>query len=219
MAHEEGSDPLPAVKARLLRLLLAVVVLLALAAGALVWRGLQAPPQRPLLAAVDIQPPTPLVAFALERPEGGQFANADLLGRWSIVFFGYTYCPDICPTALATLVQMRNELVRQGATPPQVVFISVDPQRDTPEVLRQYARSFDPAFLSVGGSDVALAPLVKQLGVYYFRHDKTGDPHYVVDHSAGLYLIDPQGRWRAFFPPPQEGQKLAADFLALTSPR
>jgi protein SCO1/2 len=214
MAGEAGND-----KARLPRLLLAVGLILALAAGALVWRGVQGPRPQPLLAAVDLQPPVPLSVFALQKPEGGAFTNNDLAGRWSIIFFGYTYCPDICPTALTTLVQMRNELVRQGATPPQVVFISVDPQRDRPEVLRQYASSFDPAFLSVSGSDAALAPLVKQLGVYYFRHDKAGDPHYVVDHSAGLYLIDTQGRWRAFFPPPQDGQKLAADFLTLTTPR
>lgn len=212
MAGEAGNH-----KARLPRLLLAVGLALALAAGALVWRGMQGPHPQPLLAAVDLQPPAPLPAFVLQKPEGGTFTNNDLAGRWSIIFFGYTYCPDICPTALTTLVQMRNELVRQGATPPQVVFISVDPKRDQPEVLRQYASSFDSAFLSVSGSDAALASLVKHLGVYYFRHDKDGDPHYVVDHSAGLYLIDPQGRWRAFFPPPQEGQKLAADFIALTA--
>ncbi|MRR52153.1 MAG: SCO family protein [Rhodocyclaceae bacterium] len=168
---------------------------------------------------MDIQPPSPLTAFALQDAAGGRFTNADLIGRWSIIFFGYTYCPDICPTALTTLVQMRNELVRQGVAPPHVVFISVDPKRDQPEMLRQYARSFDPAFGSVSGSDADLAALIKQLGVYYFRHDKDGNPHYAVDHSAGLYLIDPQGRWRAFFPPPQEGAKLAADFIALTSPR
>jgi protein SCO1 len=197
--------------------LLLLAGVLALAAGALIWRGLNGPHEQPLLAAVDLRHPEPLPAFTLMRPDGKAYGNADLVGHWSILFFGYTYCPDICPTALATLVQMRHELVRRGVTPPQVVFISVDPERDRPEVLRQYASAFDPAFLSVSGTDAALAPLVKYLGVYYFRHDKNTDPHYVVDHSAGLYLIDPQGRWRAFYPPPQEGLKLATDFVNLST--
>jgi protein SCO1/2 len=103
---------------------------------------------------------------------------------------------------------------RQG-TPVQgfrVVFVSVDPQRDTLRLLGEYMAAFDPNFVGITGGDAALSPLAKNLGVYYQRNDATDKQHYTVDHSAAIYLIDPQGRLAAVFSPPQQAAKMATDF-------
>ncbi|MBI5752403.1 MAG: SCO family protein [Hydrogenophilales bacterium] len=168
-------------------------------------------------SVTEIRDNAPLPAFALPGPKGG-FTNADLLGRWSFMFFGYTQCPDICPTALTLMKDVKTTLA--AAVPPapafQVVFVSVDPRRDTRELLSKYMAAFDPSFIGVSGDDAALAPLVKNLGVYYQRNDGTDTKRYTVDHSASFYLIDPQGRLKAVFSPPQEAAKVAANYRRIT---
>lgn len=162
----------------------------------------------------EIRDETPLPAFALSGPKG-PFTNADLAGRWSFMFFGYTQCPDICPTALTLMKDVKAILAGKIAAPPaptfQVVFVSVDPRRDTRELLDQYMAAFDPAFIGINGDDAALMPLVKNLGVYYQRNDGTDTKRYTVDHSATIYLIDPQGRLAAVFSQPHEAGKISAN--------
>ncbi len=175
-------------------------------------------PQPPgmLKTVTEFTDGNPLPAFSLNGPKG-TFTNADLAGKWSFIFFGYTQCPDVCPTALSLMKGLKN------AVPPaptwQVVFVSVDPQRDTRELLDQYMAAFDPAFIGLNGDDAALQPLLKDLGVFNRRNDEKDKKHYTVDHSAGIYLIDPQGRLAAVFSPPQELGAMTADFQRIIKQR
>jgi protein SCO1/2 len=198
----------------------AVGLLLLVLAAALIWRALsveRAAPLDParvrLHSAMVLDEPRPLPAFRLVR-DGGHFANGDLTGRWTLLFFGYTFCPDICPTALHLLKELRGRLAERAGIMPQVLMVSVDP-RDDPQTLSRYTRAFDPDFIGATADDAGLAPLVQHLGVYYLRHDRDGKADYAVDHSAAIYLIDPRGRLKAVFPAPQTLPAMLQDFLAL----
>jgi protein SCO1/2 len=157
----------------------------------------------------------PLPEFRLNGP-GGAVTQADLQGKWSFVFFGYTQCPDICPTALSLMKHLKT-IVGAGGTAFQVVFISLDPKRDTRELLDQYMAAFDPTFIGLRGDDAELQPLLKDLGVFFQRNDSTDAKNYTVDHSAGIYLIEPKGSLRAVFSPPQNAERMAADFWRITT--
>lgn len=204
-------------KSGLVQWLLLGGLVLAVAGGYVTWRNLRGGP----LPAGDvpnlneIRDDAPLPDFKLRGPKG-EFTNTSLGGRWSFMFFGYTQCPDICPTALTLMKEVKTALVAPDAVSPaptfQVVFISVDPRRDTAELLGAYLAAFDSSFVGVSGDDVTLAPLVKKLGAYYRRNDGADTRHYTVDHSAAIYLIDPRGRLAAVFSPPQDTSKLAVDY-------
>lgn len=167
------------------------------------------------MAATLLNDDRPLPPFTLRR-QGGLLTNADLRGHWTLLDFGFTFCPDICPTTLATLKEFETRLAAAGVSAPQVIFVSVDPARDTPEHLAEYVRFFDPAFIGATGDDAALAPLVKHLGVYYQRQDAKDRQNYSVDHSALIYLIDPQVRLKAIFSWPHNAEAMAADYPRLT---
>ena len=158
----------------------------------------------------------PIPAFSLKKP-GGPFANGDLNGKWTFMFFGYTHCPDVCPVALSLLKDVRTRLVNSGNPPPQVIFVSVDPLRDTLDVLGQYIPAYDPAFIGATGSDEELAPLVKHFGVFYQRNRKGEAMNYTVDHSAGIYLVDPEGHLKAVFMPPVTADRMATEFRDITA--
>jgi protein SCO1/2 len=172
------------------------------------------PPSGKLPSATLLNDEQPLPAFSFSR-SGPALTNADLERHWTIMFFGYTYCPDICPTTLATLKDFKARVVAAGISPPQVVFISVDPARDTPARIASFVSFFDPAFIGATGDDAALAPLAKNLGVHYQRLEGADKDHYVVDHSAGVYLIDPKGRLKALFNWPQDAAAMAQDYPAI----
>jgi protein SCO1/2 len=198
-------------------------VALALSGAFLAWRHWPAPapalpPSGQLSGATRVDDPRPLPAFELRRSDG-KLTNADLLGRWTLLNFGYTFCPDICPTTLATLKDLKARLAAMGATAPQVIFISVDAARDTPGRAAEFVAFFDPAFIGATGSDAELAALAQHLGVYYQRHDKAGKQHYTVDHSAAIYLVDPQGRLKAIFSWPHDPAAMAATLAQFTSGR
>jgi len=112
------------------------------------------------------------------------------------VFFGFTHCPDVCPVTLAEMAQVVRELGPDGSRV-QVLFVTVDPERDTQQVLKQYVPSFNPAFLGLYGDAEATARVAKEFKIYY-RKQPAKDGHYSVDHSAGTYILDPQGRLRLF---------------------
>jgi protein SCO1/2 len=167
----------------------------------------------------EVRDDKPLPDFALRGPRG-EFTNAHFLGHWSFLFFGYTQCPDVCPTALTLMKAVR---AMPATVPPapafQVVFVSVDPRRDTQQLLSEYMAAFDPSFIGVSGDDAVLSPLTKTLGVYYRRNDGTDTRRYTVDHSAAIYLVDPQGRLAAVFSPPQEAAKMAANYRRISLSR
>lgn len=202
------------------RWLLLAGLMLALLGAALVLRTLHKGPMPAgdIPSVTEIRDDVPLPAFALQGQKG-EFANVDLQGRWTFMFFGYTQCPDICPTALTLMKDVKAVLARgavaPSALPLQVVFVSVDPRRDTRDLLNEYMAAFDPAFIGLRGDDSALAPLTRNLGVYYQRNDGTDTQRYTVDHSAAIYLIDPRGRLRAVFSPPHDATKVAGDYARI----
>jgi len=121
---------------------------------------------------------------------------ADFRGKVVTAFFGFTHCPDVCPVTLAEMAQVVRELGPDGSRV-QVLFVTVDPERDTQQVLKQYVPSFNPAFLGLYGDAEATARVAKEFKIYY-RKQPAKDGHYSVDHSAGTYILDPQGRLRLF---------------------
>jgi protein SCO1/2 len=193
---------------------------LTLLGAALVTRTLhQGPmPAGDISSVTEVRDEAPLPAFALQGQKGN-FTNADLQGRWTFMFFGYTQCPDICPTALTLMKDVKARLdggtAKSSDRPPQVVFVSVDPRRDSAELLVEYMAAFDPAFVGLRGDDAALLPLTGNLGVYYQRNDAADKQRYTVDHSAAIYLVDPAGKLRAVFSPPHDAGKMAGDYVRI----
>lgn len=158
--------------------------------------------------------PKPLTDFALTDDRNRAFDLASLKGKWSFLFFGFTHCPDVCPTTLATLARTREDIARStdGAGDVQFVFVSVDPHRDTASGLRQYVRAFDPSFVGVTGDDAQIANLAGQLGAVYRVEITPGAENYPVSHSAALYLLDPRARHHAVFRPPLDAQVISQRF-------
>jgi protein SCO1/2 len=135
--------------------------------------------------------------FALKDPSGKERTLEDFRGKAVVVFFGYTQCPDVCPTTLATLATAMKEL-GPDADRVQVLFVTVDPERDTPELLAKYVPSFDPRFLGLWGDAAATARTAKEFKVIYQKVPGATPGSYTMDHSAGSYVFDPKGRLRLF---------------------
>jgi protein SCO1 len=177
----------------------------AIIAGALLARMLGA--GVPLSSGTWLPNARPLAEFHLHDLSGREFGLDSLRGHPSLVFFGFTNCPDVCPTTLATLAQVQ----RQRPLPTsQVVFVSIDPERDTPAALQVYLGAFSKDFIGVRGDQAALAPLLRSLSAIAVREDLPGGG-YTMDHSATLYLLDSHGRLVAVFSPPFSAVTLAAD--------
>ena len=160
-----------------------------------------------------IPPHGELAAFELRDQYNRTFDVARLRGKWSLLFFGYTHCPDVCPATLATLKQV-HQLLGERNTIIQYVFVTVDPERDTPEILANYVRYFHPDFLGISGPHDELDKLTQAMGVYY-RLGKSTTGDYPVDHSAAVFLVDPQARLRGLFSAPQNAQHMAANLKRL----
>jgi protein SCO1 len=206
------SSRVPAPTLRTLLVLAACLV--AALAGAYLARawlaGRGAPPATEVAAVYAA--PRPLPAFELLAHDGSRFDRARLLGRYTLVVFGFTNCPDVCPTTLLELAKTERLLADlPAARRPAVVMVSVDPGRDTPEVLGRYVPHFDPGFVGVTGPDAAIAVLAAALGAAYQKGAET-DGSYAVDHTAALFLIDPEARLAAVFPAPHAAQAIAADY-------
>jgi protein SCO1/2 len=135
--------------------------------------------------------------FRLTDQNGNTVTDGDLKGKWSLIYFGYTHCPDACPTALNDIAIALDELgpKRDSVRP---VFITVDPERDTPEVLKSYVTAFDTPLLALSGSPEEIARAAKAYRVYYAKHPEAGGD-YSMDHSSVIYVMDPQGRFTATF--------------------
>ncbi|MDX1269190.1 MAG: SCO family protein [Oceanisphaera sp.] len=153
-----------------------------------------------LTEAVVLYPePRALSAFELTDADGRPFTEQNLLEHWSLVFVGYTHCPDICPTTLSDLARIYPELTRLSDKV-QVVFMSADPARDSPERLKAYTGYFNPEFVAATADHERLTPAVQQLGLIYgiFERDQAD---YLVDHSASIALVNPKGQLHASFRP------------------
>jgi protein SCO1/2 len=203
------------------------ISVLAVAAAAGAWFGMDyfAPSvvrhsQSAQLEAGTLLPtPKPLRPFTLTGQDGKPFTLDNLRGHWTFLAIGYTSCPDICPTTLATFRAVSQQIAPKGGEPPvQFLFVSVDPGRDAPERLNQYVHYFDPAFLGVTGSDKELHELTAELGLSYLRVEEKGSAlAYLMDHSAAIVLIDPAARFTAIFSRPHDPKAMAADFAAIES--
>ena len=154
--------------------------------------------------------------FALIDHTGKAVTDEDFAGRWQLVFFGFTYCPDVCPTTLATVSAVLEEL---GDDAEQVapLFVTVDPERDTPAVVAEYLANFDPRIVGLTGPPEQIKAAAKAFRVYYARVDKDDLPDgYTMDHSAFLYLMDPDGDYAAHFSHQDDPAEIAGgirDFL------
>lgn len=176
------------------------------------------PPQPPQLKQGTLLPSAKAIAdFQLTDQHGKPFTRNNLVGKWSFAFFGYTHCPDICPTALSMLAQVMKKLEKDSTldTLPQVVFVSVDPERDTPELLAQYLPYFNPDFIGVTGDPQQLLLLTRQLGIMYGKVPGDNADDYLVDHSASIILFDPDGNFLALFGMPHDPDLIAQEFVAI----
>ena len=158
--------------------------------------------------------PKPLTAFALTDHKNRVFDRARLKGKWSFLFFGFTHCPDVCPTTLAILSRVRDNIAKStvGAEDIQFVFVSVDPNRDTADKLRQYVDYFDTTFLGVTGNDAQIRNLAGQLGAAYQVAITPGTENYPVYHATAVFLLDPQARYHAVFTPPLDAETISKRF-------
>lgn len=138
----------------------------------------------------------------------------DFAGKVVVVFFGYTQCPDVCPTSMSELAEVKRALGDQGGKL-QGIFVTVDPERDTPEVLKAYMANFDPSFLALTGTPEQLAAVAKDFKIYYKRVEGQTPTSYTMDHSAGSYVYDAAGRLRVYHRYGSGAQALASDVRAL----
>jgi protein SCO1/2 len=200
------------------------VLVAAVAAGLGLWLGTRAftPRAHTAAAATDaglkaarlFAQPRDLPPFALATV-GGTLTPADLRGHWTLVFLGFTHCPDVCPTTLQQLAQAQAAW-RAIPAPrrPQLWFVSVDPERDTPEALAKYAAFFAPDTRVATAAEPALADFAQSLGMVYMKVPTQGGD-YTMEHSASLVLLDPQGRQAGLIRPPFEPAAIASDLAAL----
>ena len=202
-----------------------IILIAALAAGLGLWLGMRAfappgTPLPPLQSGISFPQPRAVPEFELARSDGAKLTHADWTGRWTIAFFGYTNCPDVCPTTLATFAQAWKKLDPATRDKLRFDFISVDPARDTPEQLARYVGYFDKDFVAATGSDGQLTKLTHALGLVYSREAPAdGNGSYAVDHSASAVVIDPDGREVGLLRPPFDAAKIAADLDALARSR
>lgn len=201
--------------------MMTAVVLAAMLAGAWLTATYRENGSRAMLLpdrAMTLFPdPKPLTAFAFTDQKNRVFDLSRLKGKWSFLFFGYTHCPDICPTTLATLARAREKIAKSaaGAEDVQFVFISVDPNRDTAGKLGQYVSYFDTSFLGVTGDDAQIGKLAAQLGAVYQLAVTPGSENYPVYHTAAVFLVDPQARYHAVFAPPLDPEGISSRFAVL----
>jgi protein SCO1 len=155
--------------------------------------------------------------FSLVDGTGRQVTDHDFRGKYMLVYFGYTFCPDVCPT---TLNEVSDALDRLGgkADRLQAIFITVDPKRDTPAAVKQYVAAFTPRLIGLTGSDEQIAKVAQEYRVYYAEHRTGSGPNdYTMDHSSVLYLMGPDGKFIAPIRADMDGAKMAADLDRLMS--
>jgi len=196
-----------------------VLVIVAFAAGLLLARLLS--PSRvelPQTERASVLPaPRALPPLDLLDQDGKPLAPKFFDGHWTLVFFGFTQCPDICPTTLATLAQVARLLEDLPAeAQPRVLLVSVDPERDTPERLAPYVRFFNPGFLGATGSREATAAVASAFGVPYAKVDLP-DGGYTLDHGSGVFVVGPSGGLQAYLSAPHEATTIANDYRRIVA--
>lgn len=170
--------------------------------------------QKPVFSAIDITGAEYGKNFALVDHNGQLRHLPDFAGKVVVVFFGYTQCPDVCPTTLTELAEVKKLLGKDGDRL-QALFVTVDPERDTPELLKAYMANFDPSFLALRPAPEALDAVAKDFKIYFKKVAGASAASYTMDHSAGSYIFDPQGQLRLFTRYGSGAPVLAADIAVL----
>ena len=202
------------------------ILIAALAAGLGLWAGQavldrKAPVAQPETQAVRLLPqPRALPAYSLQQSDRTQLVPGELKGHWTVVFLGFTHCPDVCPTTLAELAQAQKQWADlPDPVRPRVLFVSVDPDRDTPDRVGEYAHAFHRDTLAATADIPALEAFARSLSLVFMKVPPAqGTPanQYSVDHSAAMAVLDPQGRMAGVIQPPLDPKAIAADLLLLT---
>lgn len=190
--------------------------LAAFAAAALLLAGCDKTPSQPKVAfsGVDITGADYARKLGLKDPDGKLRSLDEFKGKVVVVFFGFTQCPDVCPTTMAELAEVKRSLGADGDKV-QGIFVSVDPERDTPELLKAYVTNFDPSFVALRGTPEETKAAAREFKVFYNKVPGKTEGSYSVDHTAGSYLFDPQGKVRLFTRYGSGAQALASDIKAL----
>jgi len=206
-------------QSKFLSIVLFFAVAVAGAAASLWWR--HAPANVALATGTMITPSRELKDFSLIDSHGRAFGAANLRGHWSLMFFGYTNCPDFCPTTLTTLAAMQKRLrAAKAAVLPQVIFVSVDAKRDTPAQLAKYVPYFDPGFIGLTAADQpSVEAIAKNLGVAVVIQPAAADGNYTVDHSGAIFVLNPDGRITAILTGPFSVADLQGDFQRIVDAR
>jgi protein SCO1/2 len=207
-----------ATQSKFLSLVILCAVGIAGVAASALWR--HRAPAVDLTTGTMITPSRELPDFSLIDEQGRPFRGTDLRGHWSMLFFGYTNCPDLCPTTLAVLASMEQRL-RAAKAPvrPQVIFVSVDAKRDTPAQMAKYVPYFDPEFIGLTAPDQpSIEAVAKKLGVSVII-EPAADGKYAVDHSGAIFVVDPAGKLTAILSGPFEVNALQSDFQRIVAAR
>ena len=201
------------------RLALVAAALTATVLGVATWVYLDAGADRALdVNGYVLTQPRALPAVELVDEHAERFRSADFAGHWSFLYFGYTYCPDVCPLTLITLATLKGQLAaEQPSARIEYYLVSVDPQRDTPERLREYVAYFDSTFHGLTGSPGALAVLTQATETLFDVAEDQDPDDYLVSHSSNVVLLDPHGDVHAVFTPPHDPARLAADFTRVAA--
>lgn len=161
--------------------------------------------------------PRPLPEFSLVGQDGAPFTRDSFKGKWHLVFFGYTYCPDICPTTLTRYTQVTNRLTDapQVLENTRVLFVSVDPKRDMPARLKEYVQFFNPEFLGATGDPEEIARLAKAFALFYQAHEPDENGNYLIDHSAAVAIVNPDAELVGYFTSVTDPKIIAGDYRRL----
>ena len=190
--------------------------LLSLAAGIGLWRVYQAGNVVSLQSLIILPDPKIIADFSLVDNQGHSFSVEGFKRHWSLVFFGFTSCADVCPNTLYQLQQVKALMSEQEFDEKllQIYLVSVDPERDTPQKMADYLSYFDPAFVGLSGEEPQLQALARQLGIAYFIEPHLPeDVEYNVDHSASILLLNPQAQLHGVLPAPHDSTSIAHDVM------
>lgn len=175
----------------------------------------------PLKALHRVDPPRDVPAFTLRQSDGTPLVNGELKGHWTLVFLGFTHCPDVCPTTLAELARAQKDWASlPETTRPRILFVSVDPDRDTPDRVGEYAHAFHRDTIAATADVPTLERFARSIGLVFAKSSPApGAPAdaYAVDHSATLVALDPQGRMAGILQPPLDPSAIASDLRLLTT--
>ena len=178
----------------------------------------QSDPVRPSTTtkvATVVNPPITLAQFSLIQQDGTPFNKASLQGKWTLMFFGFTFCPDVCPTTLQSLALSLQKIEQSGIENAQVVFVSVDPARDTPERLEEYLAHFDENFIGVTGELTDIENFTQSIGVVFAHNSPDESGYYAVDHTTVILMINAKAELGGITSAPHNWEDIADDFIVI----